>query len=150
MTSSNQVVDCCDMEPRGLSPSAYEALADFRYELRHFLRFSERAVRASGLDPQEYQLLLAVKGTPQGRCATIEFLAEQLQIGHRCAVELVERMESRGLVRRVGGSDRRGTVSVELRSRAESLLSLLAAFHCSELRCAAPALLRTLEVLLEL
>jgi len=138
------------MEPRGLSPSAYEALADFRQELRQFLRFSERAVRASGLDPQEYQLLLAVKGTPQGRCATIDLLAEQLQIGHRCAVELVGRMESRDLVRRVGGADRRRAVSVELRPRGESLLSLLAAFHCSELRCAAPALLRTLEVLLEL
>lgn len=150
MTSSDQAVDFGDMEPRGLSPSEYEALADFRYELRHFLRFSERAARASGLEPQEYQLLLAVKGTPEGRRATVDLLAEQLQIGPRSTVELITQMESRDLVRRVGCPDGREEVSVQLTPRAEALLPLLAAFHCSELRSAAPVLLRTLELLLDL
>ena|SRR5215469_12987728 len=138
------------MEPRGLNPSAYEALADFRYELRHFLRFSDRAAQASGLDPQEYQLLLAVKGAPLGQRATVDRLAEQLQMEHRCTVELLVRMESRNLVRRsrlaVGWIDE----CVELTPDAESLLPLLAAFHCSELRSAAPTLLRALETLLDL
>jgi DNA-binding MarR family transcriptional regulator len=138
------------MEPQRLSPSEYEALADFRYELRHFLRFSERAARASGLEPQEYQLLLAVKGTPTGRRATVALLAEQLQIGHRSTADLVTQMESRDLVRRVGCADGREEISLELTAHAEALLPLLATFHCSELRSAAPVLLRTLELLLDL
>jgi DNA-binding MarR family transcriptional regulator len=138
------------MEPQRLSPSEYEALADFRYELRHFLSFSERAARASGLEPQEYQLLLAVKGTPQGKRATLALLAEQLQIEHRSTVELITQLESRDLVRRVGCADGREGMSVQLTPDAEALLAILAAFHCSELRSAAPVLLRTLELLLDL
>jgi DNA-binding MarR family transcriptional regulator len=133
------------MEPRGLNPSAYEALADFRHALHHFLRFSERAVQACGLDPQEYQLLLSVKGIPQR--ATIDLLAEQLEMEHARTVQLINGMESRGLVLRIAG---RTGGSVELTPYAESLLPLLATFHCSELRSSAPTLLRALETLLEL
>ncbi len=137
------------MEPYRLSRSEYEALADFRYELRHFLRFSERAARASGLEPQEYQLLLAVKGEPQGLRTTVGRLAEQLQIEYRATVELITQMESRDLVQRMGCAHSPEEMSVQLTPHAEALLPLLAAFHCAELRSAAPVLLRTLELLLD-
>ena len=58
----------------------YQALAEFRYQLRRFLRLSEEAVCAHGLMPQHHQLLLALKGLPGGRKATIGELAERLQV----------------------------------------------------------------------
>ena len=60
--------------------SEYQALAEFRYQLRCFLRFSEQAARTVGLEPQQHQLLLALKGLPEGRIATVGELAERLQI----------------------------------------------------------------------
>src|SRR3989442_8012669 len=91
-----------------LTVTDYRALAEFRYQLRRFERFSERAARAVGLEPQQHQLLLAVKGMPAGVPATIGLLAERLQVQHHTAVELVDRMQARGLVRRSrAGADRR-------------------------------------------
>src|SRR5207249_3047589 len=73
-----------------------------------FLRFSEQAARAAGLESQQHQLLLALKGMPEGMPATIGALAERLQVRHHTTVELVDRMEVRGLVRRShAGTDRR-------------------------------------------
>jgi DNA-binding MarR family transcriptional regulator len=69
------------------SPRAidYQALADFRYEIRRFLSFSERLVRAAGLEPQQHQALLAIKGLPTHRIATIGVLSERLLIQHHSA-----------------------------------------------------------------
>jgi MinD-like ATPase involved in chromosome partitioning or flagellar assembly len=58
----------------------YRALAEFRYEIRRYLNFSERAARTAGLEPQQHQALLVVKGIPEGRHATIGYVAERLQI----------------------------------------------------------------------
>jgi DNA-binding MarR family transcriptional regulator len=128
-----------------LTVADYQALAEFRYELRRFERFSERAARAVGLEPQQHQLLLAVKGTPAGAQATIGLLAERLQVRHHTAVELVDRMEARGLVRRSrAGADRR-RVFVHLTPRAEAVLPRLSHTHRTELRSVAPALRRTLD-----
>ncbi len=35
---------------------------DFRYEIRRFLNFSENVARAAGIEPQQHQALLAIKG----------------------------------------------------------------------------------------
>jgi O6-methylguanine-DNA--protein-cysteine methyltransferase len=70
-------------DTREISLAEYRALAEFRYELRRFLHFSEQAARAVGLEPQQHQLLLAIKGLPAGRLASIGELAERLQIQHR-------------------------------------------------------------------
>src|SRR5438105_14280317 len=78
----------------------YQALAEFRYQLRRFLRFSEQAARAAGLEPQQHQLLLAVKGLPEGRKATISALAERLQLAHHSTVELIDRLAERGFIQR--------------------------------------------------
>ncbi len=86
----------------------YQALAEFRYEIRRFLNFSERLVRAAGIEPQQHQALLAIKGLPAHRIATIGVLAERLLIQHHSAVELVNRLEANGMLRRARGEvDRR-------------------------------------------
>jgi DNA-binding MarR family transcriptional regulator len=84
------------------SPRAidYQALADFRFEIRRFLNFSERLVHAAGMEPQQHQALLAIKGLPAHRVATVGVLAERLLIQHHSAVELVNRLEAKGLLRR--------------------------------------------------
>ena len=127
-----------------LKLSDYQALAEFRYQIRRFLRFSEDAARAVGLEPQQHQLLLAVKGMPGGPTARIGDLAERLQIRHHSAVELVDRMEARGLVSRSVGEDRR-EVHVELTTRGEAILGILTVPHKRELRRAVPALVASLQ-----
>jgi len=123
----------------------YRALADFRYELRRFLRFSEQAARAAGLEPQQHQLLLAVCGLPRRVPATIGRLAERLQLRHHSTVERVDRMEARGLVRRARQGPDRRRVAVRLTPRGERLLPRLSLAHRTELDAVAPRLVRALR-----
>src|SRR5713226_4284226 len=95
-------------ERRILSPPELRRLAWFRYQLRRYLRFSERAARAAGLTPQQYQLLLGVAGHTGRGWATVSELAEFLQQRHNAVVGLVERAARRRLVqKRQGARDRR-------------------------------------------
>ena len=111
----------------------YRALADFRYELRRFLRYSEQITRGHGVTPLQYQLLLQVKGYPTGEQATVGKLAERLQAKHHGAVALVSRCEDAGLVaRRPSDVDRRAVI-VELTVKGERLLERLARLHRNEL-----------------
>jgi DNA-binding MarR family transcriptional regulator len=111
----------------------YRALADFRYELRRFLRYSEQITRRHGVTPLQYQLLLQVKGYPGRQQATIGELAERLQAKHHGAVALVSRCEEAGLVaKRPSEADRR-VVLVELTAKGERLLERLARLHRNEL-----------------
>jgi|SRR5208282_1223967 len=123
----------------------YEALADFRYAIRRYLNFSERNARSAGLEPQQYQALLAIKGIRPPQKATIGMLAERLQIQHHSAVELMNRLESRGLVRRVRGRTDRRQVLVQLTSKGDSKLKRVSLPHRDELRTAGRRLLRALE-----
>ena len=91
-----------------LALSEYKSLAELRYQLRRFLHFSEQAARNKGLEPQQHQLMLALKGLPRGIPPAIGELADRLQIQHHSTVELVNRLSARGLVRRSRmASDRR-------------------------------------------
>jgi DNA-binding MarR family transcriptional regulator len=111
----------------------YRALADFRYELRRFLRYSEELTRRHGVTPLQYQLLLQVKGYPNPEQATIGALAERLQAKHHGAVALISRCEDAALVtRRVSDEDRRAVV-VKLTAKGERLLERLARLHRNEL-----------------
>src|SRR5215469_2518107 len=83
-----------------LSESDYQALAEFRYQLRKFSHFSEQAARDAGLEPQQHQLLLAVRGLPGEKTASVGQLAHRLQLQHHSAVELISRMVQRGLLER--------------------------------------------------
>src|SRR5271165_634207 len=110
---------------REVKAAEYRALADFRYQIRRFLRFSEEAARQAGLEPQHHQLMLAVKGTPENIEPTIGHLAECLQIQHHSAVELVDRLVKRGLIQRIRGEEDRREVHVKLTAKGERLLKHL-------------------------
>jgi DNA-binding MarR family transcriptional regulator len=134
---------------RRLSPDDYRALAEFRYQIRCFLNFSEQAARSAGLEPQQYVMLLAVRGLPEGQRATIRALAERLQIRHHSAVELIDRLAHRGLVRRIRAPQDRRNVLIHLTARGERILEKLAQLRLAELRATGPALVRALEALIE-
>ncbi len=123
----------------------YQALADFRYEIRRFLNFSERAARAAGLEPQQHQALLVLKGLPKSSKATVGVLAERLQIQHHSAVELVDRLETHGLIRRIHSTADRREVLLRPTPRGERILRELSLPHRAELKSAGPTLLRALE-----
>jgi DNA-binding MarR family transcriptional regulator len=133
------------------SPRAidFQALADFRYEIRRFLSFSERLVRAAGMEPQQHQALLAIKGLPAHRVATVGVLAERLLIQHHSAVELVNRLEARGLLRRARGLADRREVVLSLSRRGEALLKKLTRPHHAELQSARPKLLTALAAAID-
>lgn len=122
----------------------YQALAEFRYEIRRFQILSEQTARAAGIEPQQYQALLAVKGLPDAGGATVGMLAERLQIQHHSAVELVDRLESHGLLKRIRSETDRRQVNLRLTSRGEEKLRRIALPHRSELRSAGRTLLSAL------
>lgn len=124
----------------------YGALARFRFELRRFLHFSERAAHAAGIEPQQHQLLLALKGLPTpSDPPTVGNVAAWLHIQHHSAVELLDRAVARGLVRRQPDAHDRRRVLVELTPAGEGLLALLSQVHQQELQSTAPALLESLS-----
>ncbi len=130
---------------QSVTGSDYEALAEFRYQIRRFLHFSETAARGAGLEPQQHQLLLAVRGFRGPEPPSVGVLAERLQIQHHSAVELVDRLVERGLVARSREPSDRRHVLVGLTARGESELEKLTAYHLEELRMTAPALVEALE-----
>jgi DNA-binding MarR family transcriptional regulator len=107
-------------------------LAWFRYNLRRFLRFSEKAARACGVTPQQHQLMLGVAGFTAETTVTISELAEFLQERNNSVVGLVERAVESGLVRRTSGASDRRQVVVSLTSRGEAILARLSALHHEE------------------
>ena len=127
-----------------LSPAEYRALAEFRYQIRRFLQFSAEAARNLGLEPQQHQLLLAMKGLPDEVRPTIGELAARLQIQHHSAVELVDRLAGRGAVRREhAGADRR-EVQLRLTRHGGALLRRLSMTHHNELEKTGPVLVKAL------
>jgi DNA-binding MarR family transcriptional regulator len=131
-----------------VSDADYRALADFRYQILRYLNFSEQASRGAGLEPQQYLLLLTVRGLPDGAEATIRTLASRLLIRHHSAVELVDRLEKRGMVRRAQSKTDRRQVLVRLTPRGESALARLARQRLVELRSTGMALVRALDALI--
>ena len=126
----------------------YAVLADVRYQLRRFLGRRETVARSAGIEPQQYALLLQLKGLQGRQAATIGALAERLQIRHHSAVELVDRLVARRLVdRRRNGEDGRA-VEVTLRPAGEAVLRRLALYSTAELRSDGPALVSVLRRLM--
>jgi DNA-binding MarR family transcriptional regulator len=126
-----------------LDQSDYQRLAEFRYHLRGFLRFSERAASEMGLHPQQHQALLAIKGTPGGH-VTIGVLAERLGIAHNSAVELIDRLIENSLVERRHNPTDRREVLIDLTNRADRMLAKLSLAHRNEIKKLAPLLIRLL------
>lgn len=123
----------------------YQALAQFRYEIRRFVNFSEQAARDAGMEPQQHQALLAIEGLPATHRATIGVLAERLQIQHHSAVGLVDRLEAERLLKRTSSRADRREVLLRVTARGTRLLNQLSLSHRAELRSAGRALLRALE-----
>ncbi|TAK72037.1 MAG: MarR family transcriptional regulator [Dehalococcoidia bacterium] len=132
-----------------ITDAEYRALAEFRYRLRRFLHVSEGFARDAGLEPQQHQLLLAVKGLPEGREPTIGELADRLQLQHHSAAELVDRAEERGLVQRVRAEADRRKVFVLLTPEGAEQLRSLSVHHRDELRTEGAQLVLALTTLME-
>jgi DNA-binding MarR family transcriptional regulator len=117
----------------GVKKADLEELSEFRYRLRRFLRFSEEIVRAEGITPLQYQLMLHVRGFPGRDWATVGEIAERLQAAAHGTVALVSRCEEAGLViRRTSNEDKR-QVEVHLLPKGEIFLNRLAVMHKSEI-----------------
>jgi DNA-binding MarR family transcriptional regulator len=116
-----------------LSEVEYKALAQFRFALRVFLRFSETAARDAGVTPSQHQLLLAIRGFPSGAPAITD-VAEWLQLKHHSAVELVDRAVEAGLVERQTDDEDRRRQRLVLTRRGARVLGSLSTAHRAELR----------------
>jgi DNA-binding MarR family transcriptional regulator len=120
-------------------------LADFRFELRQFLQFSESAAVEAGLQPQQHQLLLQVAGAVEGTSVTIAFAAQRLGLKHNSTVELVDRSEREDLIERTADKDDRRRAILRLTRKGRQVLQRLSGEHARELNEMAPRLVRALR-----
>ena len=131
-----------------LTAKDYQALAEFRYQIRRFLAVSDRIARSSRLQPQQYMMLLALRGLPEGKEPTILVLAERLQIRHNTAVELLNRLAGRGFVRRIRSESDSRKVFIRLTRKGEFLIQKLVEERFVQLHSIQPALIRALKSVL--
>ena len=123
-------------------------LAEFRYQLRRFVSFSEAASEAAGISAQQYQLLQVVATVPEGQESSISYIAERMVVRHNSAVELVDRAEKSGLVQRVTDPNDHRRSLVETTPRGNELLAQLVPIHLAEVRTENGELLRSLQQLI--
>lgn len=132
-----------------ITTAEYRALAELRHRLRLFLKEGDVTARLAGLEPQQYLLLLAIRGLPEDAESTIRVLADRLALKHHSAVELVDRLETHGYVRRSRSRDDRRRVLVTLLPKGEKLLEQVARERISELRSSGTELVNAIDALLE-
>jgi DNA-binding MarR family transcriptional regulator len=132
-----------------ITTEEYRALAELRCRIRHFLGEGDAVARAAGLEPQQYLLLLMIRGLPEGKEATIRILAERLSLKHHSVVELIDRLEAHGYVRRTRGRDDRRRVMVSLLPRGERMLEDVARQRINELRSYGHELVHAIDQLLD-
>lgn len=127
----------------------YKALAELRYRIRRFLQEGDNTAHEAGLEAQQYLLLLAIRGLPEGHEATIRTLADRLLLRHHSTVELIDRLETRGYVKRMRGREDRRQVLVVLLPRGEKLLEKVVGQRLIELRSHGRALVDAISSILE-
>jgi DNA-binding MarR family transcriptional regulator len=125
--------------------SLLRTLAEFRFELRRFLQFSECAALDAGLQPQQHQLLLQVAGAPESAVVTIAYAAERLGLKHNSAVELVNRSEREDLLARTADVGDKRRAILRLTRKGKQVMGRLAGAHARELNELAPRLAQALE-----
>lgn len=130
------------------SRAEYEKLAEFRYQLARFLRRRKDAARLEGLQAQQYELLLAVAGLPRETQPTIKEIAHQLCLEHHTVVELVDRLEKRGLLKRQSSGEDRRVVLLHVTRDGHATLNKVVRFSFEQLREEAPDLIRSLRRIL--
>lgn len=123
------------------------ALAEFRHQIRRFLHFSENAARAAGIEPQQHQLMLAIKAV-EPEAAGIGYLAERLLLRHHSVVGLVDRLEHAGLAKRARSAEDRRSAEVRLTAKGARMLAKLSRHHREELKSAIPSLIENLTYIL--
>lgn len=122
------------MSTTPVSRRDYVTLAEFRYALRVFQRFSEDAARSAGVTPAQHQLVLAIKGWPRPDPPSVSNIADRLQLRNHSTVELVRRAEQAGLVTTHVDVDDHRRQLLEVTEHGEQLLASLSALHRDELR----------------
>src|ERR1700688_5041466 len=132
-----------------ISDTDYRALSELRYRIRHFIQEGVAAAQRPNLEPQQYLMLLAIRGLPQGAVATISTLAERMALKHHSAVELIDRLETRGLVRRSRSEGDKREVRVSLRAQGSRLLDRVARERLSELKASGAALANAITALVD-
>jgi DNA-binding MarR family transcriptional regulator len=132
-----------------ITADEYRGLAELRYRIRRFLQEGDDTARQAQLEPQQYLLLLAIRGLPEGQDATIRTLADRLSLRHHSTVELVDRMEAHGYVKRTRSREDRRQVLVSLQPRGERLLEQVVQQRIIELRANGRALVVAISGLLE-
>jgi DNA-binding MarR family transcriptional regulator len=130
--------------PAAVTDSDYRALAEFRYHIRRYLDFSDRAAKSAGIEPKQYQLLLAIKGLPPDVEATVGGLAERLHIRHHSSVELINRAAKNKFVERRRAGNH---VFVQLTARGERVLLRAVQKRLQDLHTAGPILIDALKQL---
>jgi DNA-binding MarR family transcriptional regulator len=134
--------------PRPPSIADYRALSEFRYQIRRFLRFSEDAARGAEIEPQQHQVLLAIRGLPAGQRPTIKTLAERMCVQHHTTVALVDHLEAKDFVRREPSERDRREVLVVITAQGDRLLRRLSRTHHEQLQTVGPTLVAALTALL--
>ena len=132
-----------------ITADEYRGLAELRYRIRRFLQEGDDTARQAQLKPQQYLFLLAIRGLPEGQDATIRTLADRLSLRHHSTVELVDRMEAHGYVKRTRSREDRRQVLVSLQPRGERLLEQVVQQRIIELRANGRALVVAISGLLE-
>ena len=132
-----------------ISDGEYHALAQLRHLIRRFLQEGDATARLAGLEPQQYLLLLAIRGLEPGQEASIRTLADRLSLRHHSTEELVDRLEGPGLLKRSRGKEDRRQVLVSLQPRGEKLLEKVVTQRIVELRSHGHALVAAIGKLLE-
>jgi DNA-binding MarR family transcriptional regulator len=131
-----------------LQPHDYEALAEFRYLIRKFLRFSKDFLRSTaGLNPEQYEALLAIKRFDAPIGLTISQLSERLQVKHHSAVNTVDRLVQQKLITREAAETDRRRRHVQLTAKGQKLIEELAAVHRKEMRMRSAEMIKALEQL---
>src|ERR1700751_4830143 len=131
-----------------ISSTEFRALAELRYRIRLFLKEGDAAARVAGLEPQQYLMLLAIRGLAPAVPPKIQTFAERLALKHHSAVELLDRLEQRGFVRRTRSKEDRRQVLVSLLPRGEKLLERVVQQRIGELRASGRELVKAIDALL--
>jgi DNA-binding MarR family transcriptional regulator len=133
-----------------ITENEYRSLGELRYRIRRFLQEGDMTAKQAGLEPQQYLLLLAIRGLPARQEATISALADRLSLRHHSTVELIDRMEAHGYVKRIRGREDRRQVLVSLQPRGEKLLEKVVEQRIIELRANGRELVAAISALLEM
>jgi DNA-binding MarR family transcriptional regulator len=132
-----------------ITDQEYRSLAELRHRIRRFLQEGDNTARQAGLEPQQYLLLLAIRGLPEGQEASIRALADRLSLRHHSTVELIDRMELRGYIKRMRGREDRRQVLISLLPRGEKLLEKVVEQRIIELHAHGRTLVQAISALLE-